>query len=85
MFEFDIQALERYGICKYETWPYDVTRFLENPSSVAYEEAFLFRPIQFQPLHNLDQMRYVHYYISTTLISIPPLLYWRNNIKYTLF
>jgi len=52
-----MEALSRYGICRDETWPYDASKFLEEPSSKARDEALLFRPADFLALHNLEDIK----------------------------
>ncbi|CAF4638370.1 unnamed protein product, partial [Didymodactylos carnosus] len=38
-----VEALEKSGCCKEETWPYDPTMVGQKPSKQAYEEAMRYR------------------------------------------
>jgi len=52
-----IEALKQYGICRSDTWAYDVVRFLEKPSEDAFKEAAMFKPTQLRSLRSLEEMK----------------------------
>jgi len=52
-----IAALAKYGICKEESWPYDLIKWSEAPSQKALEEARQFRPIDFKALKSGAEMK----------------------------
>jgi len=54
-----LEALCRYGICRNDSWPYDASKFLEEPPQRCLEEAQHFRPhlSDFQMLNSLEEMK----------------------------
>ncbi len=53
-----IKSVAKDGVCPETDWPYDITRFTEKPSDLAYEDAQLDRAVSYQRLvQNLNQMR----------------------------
>jgi len=52
-----LRALGEHGICRSETWPYEVCRFMEQPSESAFKEADKWRPTQFKLLHSMAEFK----------------------------
>lgn len=52
-----LKALSKYGICREETWPYDLIKFPDPPSPQAFEEAAIFKPVDFQRLTSIEELK----------------------------
>jgi C1A family cysteine protease len=53
-----IKSIAKLGVCDEETWPYDITRFMEKPPKPAYREAATHQATVYRRLMgNLHQMQ----------------------------
>lgn len=48
-----MKSLVRYGVCLESTWPYDVSKFAENPPEHAWKEALNYRIIKYHRVTGL--------------------------------
>lgn len=51
-----IKSVAKLGDCKETTWPYDLTRWTDKPSEVAFGEAIKRKAIEYSRLVTLDDM-----------------------------
>jgi C1A family cysteine protease len=53
-----IKSVAKRGVCKEDTWPYDIAKFREKPGPQCYDEARKYRAVQYQRIiRNLNQMK----------------------------
>ena len=53
-----IKSVAKQGVCPETEWPYDITKFTEQPPAQAYQDALLDRAVAYQRLvQNLNQMK----------------------------
>jgi len=51
------KAMRRWGVCLESTWPYDISRFSEDPPAAAYTEASQYRALTFYACPSLNAIR----------------------------
>lgn len=57
-----LKAINVYGVCKEEEWPYDVSNFMSRPPSLAYTNAELHQAIKYERVpQNLNSLRTLLY------------------------
>lgn len=50
-----IKALNRYGVCTEETWPYDISKYAVRPSIGAYKEALKYIETSYMRVNQTEQ------------------------------
>jgi len=80
-----LEALEKYGICREELWPYDnICKFCEEPPPEAYKEAAHFRPSsEICQIYSLEEMKDClnHELPFSCDIEFPPKFFGREVAK----
>ncbi|HEV3223890.1 MAG TPA: C1 family peptidase [Puia sp.] len=56
----NIKALYTYGIPSEDIWPYDVTKYADQPSQEALDQALNFRAVNFESLDNTNKQLLVN-------------------------
>lgn len=51
-----IKAMANLGVCSEKIWPYDITKFAEQPSDEAYKEALDYKITKYARLNTKDDM-----------------------------
>lgn len=52
-----IKSVASTGVCKESTWPYDITKFADKPSAVAYQEALGFTIKKYERINSVTQCK----------------------------
>jgi C1A family cysteine protease len=52
-----VKSLVTYGVCSETEWPYDVTKFSQEPSTIFYISARMHKASSYYRLNTLDDMR----------------------------